>query len=167
MSNNLTIMALLMGFGFLALADRAQAQEEIAVVSAEPVEATAVETTTELNSSYFKRRDPFWPVGYQPPTPEQVKAATEEEISDRPWPALPIQGRSRAPNGTYRVLIEGVGVVGANKVVSVVDNGYRFYWRILRIDEKGIQLKRLRISKDHSQPKIDVPTDESRKENNS
>ena len=71
-----------------------------------------------------------------------------------------------APDGSIRVLIEGVGVVGVNKVVSVADQGYRFYWRILRIDEKGIELKRLGI-KSESTPKSSVPKGESIKENES
>ena len=120
----------------------------------------------EATSADFKRRDPFWPVGYQPPSPEQVKAASEEEEVDRPWPSLPVRGRSVAPDGSIRVLIEGVGVVGVNKVVSVADQGYRFYWRILRIEEKGIELKRLGIRKE-SPPDSNVPKGESIKENES
>ena len=97
-------------------------------------------------------RDPFWPVGYQPP----VVRVTEEGGVDAEgvtWPALPVRGRSRAPDGTYRVLIRGAGVVGENDVVSIRSGGYWFNWRIVRIDEEGVQSVRMGISQKRFQAK--------------
>ncbi len=144
-------------WGLVGVAGVTMAEEIPDEASAEKVEV--VEASPEATSAEFKRRDPFWPVGYQPPSPEEVKAASEEENPNRPWPSLPVRGRSMAPDGSYRVLVEGFGVVGVNRVVSVQENGYRFYWRILRIDDQGIQLKRLGISKDSASPKSTVPKD--------
>ena len=166
MNGKKSTLAFLLVLGLVGYAGRSMAEEIPAEASAENVERVVVESP-EATSADFKRRDPFWPVGYQPPTPEQAKAASAEEEMERPWPSLPVRGRSIAPDGSHRVLVEGFGVVGVNRVVSVQENGYRFYWRILRIDDQGVQLKRLGISKDPSPPKSDVPQDESRKENNS
>ena len=142
-------LAFLLLMGQSAFPGRILAQEPLAEVPEESMDAVPEDFgPQEATSADFTRRDPFWPVGYQPPSPEQVKAASEEEEIDRPWPSLPVRGRSVAPDGSIRVLIEGVGVVGVNRVVSVTDQGYRFYWRILRIDEKGIELKRLGIKKE-------------------
>ena len=168
MSRITSTLAFMLGFGLAGLAGRVSAQEPLAEVPEVSIVdgGQADSGFQEATSADFKRRDPFWPVGYQPPSPEQVKAASEEEEIERPWPSLPVRGRSVAPDGSIRVLIEGIGVVGVNKVVSVVDQGYRFYWRILRIDEKGIELKRLGI-KSESTPKSSVPKGESSKENKS
>ena len=165
MSDMKSTLAFLLGLGLVGFAGMALAEEALVELAAE--EAVLGLDSSESTSADFKRRDPFWPVGYQPPTPEQAQAASEEEKLDRPWPTLPVRGRSIAPDGSYRVLVEGLGVVGVNRVVSVQEDGYRFYWRILRIDDQGLQLKRLGISKDSSPPKTNVPQDASLKENNS
>lgn len=114
-------------------------------------------------------RDPFWPVGYVPPTAEESAAQVSGGVDqDLPWPALPVQGRSRAPDGTCRVLIEGRGVVGENQIVSVHDKGYWFHWRIVHIDERGVQSIRMGVSQNRTptgaELKTFVATSESRKE---
>ncbi|HAL91734.1 MAG TPA: hypothetical protein DCM68_01760 [Verrucomicrobia bacterium] len=93
------------------------------------------------------RRDPFWPVGYAPPAPARAAAGFETETADVVWPALPVRGHSRAADGTYRILVEGVGVVGEKKVVSIQSNGRWFHWRILRITERGVESARLGITR--------------------
>lgn len=93
------------------------------------------------------RRDPFWPVGYAPPAPARAAAGFETETEDVVWPALPVRGHSRAADGTYRILVEGVGVVGEKKVVSIQSNGRWFHWRILRITERGVESSRLGITR--------------------
>ena len=121
------------------------------------------------------RRDPFWPVGYAPRSAadiaaeeaaaaaaaaeaqeavaEEQKAAVAEQAAKVVWPPLPVRGRSRAPDGTYRVLIVGVGIVGENRIVSIRHQEYWFYWRIVSIDERGVQSKKLGISKKRSSGK--------------
>ena len=115
------------------------------------------------------RRDPFWPVGYVPPVPGQAPEDAAELSAARTWPALPVRGRSRAPDGTYRVLIDGIGVVGENQVVSLYEDGCWFYWRIARIDERGVLPVRLGISRKRPPPPIspsrNADKSESRKEN--
>ena len=157
MSRMSSSLVFLLVVGLVGVAGMTMAAETSEEASAENVEV--MEASPEATSAEFKRRDPFWPVGYQPPSPEEVKAASVEEEMDRPWPSLPVRGRSIAPDGSHRVLIDGFGVVGVNRVVSVQENGYRFFWRILRIDDQGIQLKRLGISKDSASPKSTVPKD--------
>ena len=82
--------------------------------------------------------------------------------------ALPVQGRSRATDGTYRVLIEGRGVVGENQIVSVHDKGYWFHWRIVHIDERGVRSTRLGVSRNRTPTAAELrttfTTSESRKE---
>lgn len=115
-------------------------------------ESSPMAVTTEAGAADEQglRRDPFWPVGYEPPTPGDGQAAAiqgEDAIPDMPWPALPIRGRSRAADGTFRVFIDGVGIVGVNRVVSIPHQGYWFHWRIVDIDNEGVRSMRLGISK--------------------
>lgn len=167
MSRRTSILVFVLGLGLAGFAGGISAQEPLAEVQETGVDAVPEDFgPQEATSADFKRRDPFWPVGYQPPSPEEVKAASGEENIDRPWPSLPVRGRSVAPDGSIRVLIEGVGIAGVNRVVSVADQGYRFYWRILRIDEKGIELKRLGIKKEVPK-KSSVPKGGSIKESQS
>ncbi len=115
----------------------------------EPIPVNAPEEHSSADAPVI-RRDPFWPVGYVPPTPGDLELAasgTEDEIPEIPWPALPVRGRSRAPDGTFRVLIDGIGIIGVNRVVSIPHRGFWFHWRIVHIDDKGVRSKRLGISK--------------------
>ncbi len=112
------------------------------------------------------RRDPFWPVGFVPADPVQAAAAAdaEESIPQMAWPSLPVRGRSRAPDGTFRVLIDGIGIVGVNRKVSIQKNGYWFHWRVVHIDEEGVRLARLGISKTRTSTLTPVDAAPARKE---
>ncbi len=94
-------------------------------------------------------RDPFWPVGYTPPTPAEAAAATVD-VPELEWPDLPVRGRSRAVDGSYLALIEGIGIVRAGQVVSVPSQGHWFHWRIIRIDAARVQVEELGITADPS-----------------
>ena len=105
------------------------------------------------------RRDPFWPVGHVPAAPvAEDAAATEAEAAEAArralvWPRLPVRGRSQAPDGSYRVLIDGVGVVAEGDVVSIPSRGLWFQWRIERIDERGVKSVRIGATEEAPPPK--------------
>jgi hypothetical protein len=111
-------------------------------------------------------RDPFWPVGYAPPTPEEQRAAREAALAAaaaaaaaaeeakaaavaearKPrldWPNIPVRGRLRAPDGSYRIIIDGQGVVGKDDVVTVRAGARWFQWRVARVDANGFEVVRL------------------------
>ncbi len=91
-----------------------------------------------------KARDPFWPIGYEPPAPLEVKGS-EPLVVGISWPELPVLGRSRAPDGSYRALLEGIGVVKEGDDVAISKDGFQFNWRIVKIDAKGLQSIRLGV----------------------
>ena len=62
--------------------------------------------TIEEAAATAVRRDPFWPVGYVPPVPGQAPEDAAELSAARTWPALPVRGRSRAPDGKWIVWIQ-------------------------------------------------------------
>lgn len=90
------------------------------------------------------RRDPFWPVGYHPARP-----ATDDpqpEIPQLEWPPLPVRGRARAGDGTFRALIQGAGVVEPGETVSLFSQGHWFHWRIDAITAEEVRATPLGIS---------------------
>ena len=131
-------------------------------------DAVAGEEPVGGGSESALRRDPFWPVGYAPSAGGAALAEDGVDPTAIRWPSLPVLGRARAADGTFRVLIDGLGVVGENKVVAIQENGIWFRWRILRIDDKGVESMRLGISRKRPVT-APVPTTiempESRKEN--
>lgn len=148
------LTGLICGF-FLAAGLAARA--EPAVLSAGEAERGAAP-----EASSPRLRDPFWPVGYVPPEMNPPGAA-EEAADARPdlvWPSLSVRGRSRAPDGTARVLVDGFGIAGENDVVSIRSRGTWFHWRILSIDEKGVQSRRLGASEKRYKPR-NVPPQNS------
>ncbi len=104
-------------------------------------------------------RDPFWPVGYVPPSPEEAAQATPA-VPELAWPELQLRGRSRSRDGSYFALIDGVGVVRTGEIVSLAAQGYWFHWRVVRIDATGVQTKPLGITADPAPPPVPVPADE-------
>ena len=96
-------------------------------------------------------RDPFWPVDYDAPPPPEVKEGPIAAARGVSWPDLPVRGRSRAADGSYRALIDGVGVVKEGEDISIQKEGYWFHWRILKIDARQMQTERLGITRQQNQ----------------
>lgn len=103
-------------------------------------------------------RDPFWPVGYAPPTllpatggPAAADKPQARVAREVPWPAIPVRGRSRTADGTYLALIDGIGVVRAGDDISIQKDGFWFHWRILEIDARQMQTERLGVTRQQKQ----------------
>lgn len=90
-------------------------------------------------------RDPFWPVGYEPPKQEiAVKTPPKPEpvtpVVEAPKPAvdwkaargaLKVLGYAEA-NGIRRCFIDGK-LVSEGETVNLVHQGLRYAWRLVRI----------------------------------
>jgi hypothetical protein len=89
-------------------------------------------------------RDPFWPVGWEPPE--------EEEISDdgvEPPPGtsvrwddakkrIRITGLSKNSDGEHFAILKSIGVVEAGDVIAVTLDDLVYKWRVTRITNKGM-----------------------------
>ncbi len=102
----------------------------------------------EAASSGALLRDPFWPVGYTPPEPQQAEAVKVERAI--PWIELPVRGRSRAPDGTHRALVAGAGIVEPGAIVSLQRGAYWFHWRIVDIDAQKVTSEPLGITRERN-----------------
>jgi hypothetical protein len=100
-------------------------------------------------------RDPFWPVGYRPKpkTPENSEDQFPE--SRVQWPELALKGITRAGEGSYLAILEGIGVVEAGDVVSIQRDDLVYRWRINEIKERGVAHTRLDV-----RPAREMPTQE-------
>ncbi len=96
-------------------------------------------------------RDPFWPVGYEPPRPEEEGEEPDEpdepdepeepEIEPPTWDAaverLQFQGRFE---GRGRIMASVNGqIVEEGSVIGVRLPPYVYYWRITAIHHSGIE----------------------------
>jgi len=96
-------------------------------------------------------RDPFWPVGYTPATPEdeqereqeQQKAADEEVKQRVPWPNLKLKGITRTAEGKHLAILEGTGLVEEGDTVTRRVGNIIFVWKINEISEKGVSYTKL------------------------
>lgn len=105
--------------------------------------AGSVLSVTADNTTENARRDPFWPVGYNP-----VESSHDQEpdIPQLEWPPLPVRGRARAGDGSFRALIQGAGVVETGETVSLFSQGHWFHWRIDAITPEEVRATPLGIS---------------------
>lgn len=110
-------------------------------------------------------RDPFWPVGYEPPVMIEAaqpgEAVTTAVKVKQQWPDLPVRGISRAADGSYFALIDGSGVVRAGDDVSIKSEDVWFHWRVVGIEAKGLRTVRLGVSRSQYPPALSPPEKEA------
>jgi hypothetical protein len=112
----------------------------------------AASTTTQgvtATNEFDGLRDPFWPVGYVPDPPaletaaEQAASVAAEPEVVIEWPALRLRGLTRAANGNYMALIEGLGWVEKGDSVRCVRREVLYEWRIGDVGEDGVRCDRV------------------------
>ena len=99
-------------------------------------------------------RDPFWPVGYVPPTERKVDAprttaagtvAVVEKLEPPQWDLalkmLSIKGVMKSGSG-YMAVINGQ-VTSENDTISTVFKNRTYSWRIAKIGKEGVRFERL------------------------
>ena len=89
-------------------------------------------------------RDPFWPVDWTPPKPKKKGEVSESKIK---WPKLQLKGMTKASDGSYIAIIEGVGIVEPGQTVRKNQNGLIYRWKIVSITENGVSIKKLDVRK--------------------
>lgn len=120
-------------------------------------EAFAVEPTPPAPSGdhaaagdFNKLRDPFWPVGWKPPSLGRV-AESEDLAAMSKWRAaerlLKVSGLSRKPDGTYLAILEKAGIVEKGDMVSVKYLGLTYKWRIKDITGEGMLPERISVDR--------------------
>jgi len=91
------------------------------------------------------RRDPFWPVGYQPAQPRENEEKPDAEIQEQiEWPRLKLTGITRSSHG-YIAIIDGVGLVETGDTISFERDGMVFRLRIDAIVKDGVSCTKLNV----------------------
>lgn len=90
-------------------------------------------------------RDPFWPVGYQPPSTRDG-AEVVEVVRAVSWPQLRVRGRTRLAGDDMMALIDGVGIARAGEIISLRHQGQWFHWRVNYIDQRIVRIRRIGVS---------------------
>ena len=138
----------------LALAAPAMAQDDAGEPAATPIpeDAAAAPLGFIYAGTNLVERDPFWPVGYVPPSllasettiaRGEYEAAPEEPKLAIDWPRLRLSGMTRKKDGGYVGLIEGVGLVEKGDVVRMRRGDVVYQWRVDSIGENGVEALRL------------------------
>lgn len=92
-------------------------------------------------------RDPFWPIGYVPPSMQQAAGpnatGAPAEPPSRNWElaqkGLAIKGIIKAGNA-YVATVNNK-IVGQNETVSVYYDGQKYTWRVSSITAKSVQFQ--------------------------
>ena len=156
-------------FLFLALPVCVQAQDMVEAAASDAVVAAAVEQALDEDSAVATnalsgqapetsvaepektfRRDPFWPVGYVPPTPGRPsthdKKPAERDATEKEWDdavnSLVYQGALSSAGAVYAI-INGK-MCQAGEVLTVKRGAKSFRFRIKSLASGKAQLERLR-----------------------
>jgi hypothetical protein len=110
----------------------------------EPAEQPAPAPAPAPLASWISGRNPFWPIGYEPPLSISDDSRRRLQLEARArWPKLQHTPPTRLPSGDIVTIINGYGLAEAGTIIRVEKEGLVYRWRITAIDEQGIQAKRL------------------------
>ena len=144
------LVALALTMALLGVASRAQEISEPVDAAAPTVDtnAPAAENVATTNQTELPR-DPFWPVGYEPPP--EVPEPEEDPAEDVPelppvliqWPQLELKGVTTSSDGRVIALLSGVGLVEKGDVVVQKKKGVRYSWRITTVAPGKLEYEKL------------------------
>ena len=131
MRSGTTLLLFVMAAGLFRLALPAMAQ------------ASAGDAGGDGPLSLETLRDPFWPVGWEPPpkvapTPGVVHQPKSPIRWDEARKHIRITGLSKTSDGDYFAILKKIGVVEAGDVVAVTLDDLVYRWRVTKITNKGI-----------------------------
>jgi len=110
-----------------------------------PAAGGAAPAVTNFNAL----RDPFWPIGWRPPTFDRDRSGDEDRSGLIRWDEatrlLRVNGLSRKTGGGYVAFLTDIGVIEAGQTVSVQYRGLTYRWRIKRITAEGIVPQRIGV----------------------
>lgn len=96
-------------------------------------------------------RDPFWPIGWTPPSAGEAAEASGP-VEQRPkgpvrWDEaarqLEVTALTQLPTGGYVAVLKGLGVFEKGDTISVNYGGLTYRWEVQSITSEGIVPKRL------------------------
>jgi len=106
--------------------------------AAETDPAVEGEPTTPAQNASELLRDPFWPVGWQPPRKEAKKPKPKKKITQDQWVAarkqFKIQGFSKQRGGGQSLAVVDGNIVQAGERLTTNFRGRRFVFVVRRID---------------------------------
>ena len=112
---------------------------------ASPVSFEAAGTNVVLTLT----RDPFWPIGWEPPHMGPVTANTPTKSVLTNWDEaralLQVTGLSKTRDGKYLAILKRIGVVEEGDTVSVNFRGLNYKWKIASVTSKGIVPERIGV----------------------
>ncbi|MEI7902497.1 MAG: hypothetical protein WCK89_19785 [bacterium] len=131
------------------------------------IHLSALLLTAFAASPAWAARDPFWPIGYEPPTlepvsaepvaarPEPVAKPTEKPITDADWAvarkALVISGFTQTvqpdTQKTRFLAMVNRSMVAAGDTVTFVHQDVRFLWRVASLTDRAIELVPLKAER--------------------
>jgi hypothetical protein len=113
------------------------------------VDATAAAEAEPAALKDSVMRDPFWPVGYWPASPEvkkqQAEVKQKQAKAEVQWPPLTVKGISQV-GGRYLAIVDGAGLVEAGQQVTVRNGNLLFTWQIQDIRAEGVSYKKVKAT---------------------
>lgn len=100
-------------------------------------------------------RDPFWPVGYTPPPPEEEITHIPDTTTvpdDTPvvidkdeieWPRLRVRGITSTLDGGYIAMIDGFGIAEPGQIIQITERRTLFRWEVVEITKRGMNTRRI------------------------
>lgn len=95
-------------------------------------EQTREDTPVSQRETY---QVPFDKTYSRPTASQEVQTRNKQFLT---WPDLEMKGVSKVPDGKYRAILIGIGVVEAGDVVKMERDGVIYRWKINAITEKGL-----------------------------
>lgn len=123
-------------------------------------DVTQTNRIAEADAVLLGLRDPFWPVGYEPPPPEPeipedeiAQARRQQEIEQKiEWPALHLKGITQSGANRFMAIIQDIGLVEEGQTISLRRGDMLYAWLIEEVSNKGVMFTRLEARPYRSPP---------------
>ena len=109
----------------------------------------------DSSSKKKQLRDPFWPVGWEPPSDAPVDTSTGRRLPPKPvkspeqkWKEaakeLKVTGIVKQPStGKYMAMVSGFGIVEEGDIIWVKRGGLKYRWQVEKVTEEGLIQKKI------------------------
>ncbi|MDA0991001.1 MAG: hypothetical protein O3A51_09645 [Verrucomicrobia bacterium] len=146
--------ALLMAAVFTA---RVAAEDTVPTSDENGMDETATEMAANapsVSAAFKQRRDPLWPIGWKPAPVQTVYDASPK--SPIRWKEasrkIELSALSKSADGTYFVIVKGIGVVEQGDVIAIALDGLTYRWTVKEINERGLVPVRLNVTNQQGRP---------------
>ena len=100
------------------------------------------------DSEVMRMRDPFWPIGWEPP-PKNTGPVDASPKTPIQWKeakkSIRVTALSKTVQGDFVAILQGIGLVEKGEVIKAQHKGLIYRWTVTDVTASGVKTKQLDV----------------------